>query len=255
MTSCFNIKLQQGSSFRNVPLINVVNDLKSTLKYTKFFTTIQNVWITKGITKYSKKKQKFYCFEKRTPQNEQKCKNYKNLFETIKSKAKKIYYSNKLLYCTGDIKKTWNVMKDISRKSKVKSTNLPRKLTINKVDVYNKPEIVDAFNGFFANIGQKLASQIPKSSKTFETYNNKVNVIADSKPLLIRELKETFFSLKVNKSSGVDVISFDIIKKCFGVFCEPLIYLFQLSIEKGVFPDDLKISRVTPIYKAVIVVI
>ena len=31
--------------------------------------------------------------------------------------------------------------------------------------------------------------------------------------------------------------------------CEPLIYLFNLSIEKGVFPDDLKIARVTPIYK------
>ena len=56
------------------------------------------------------------------------------------------------------------------RKSKIKSTNIPRKLTINKVDVYNKPEIADAFNDFFTNIGQKLASQIPKSSKIFETY-------------------------------------------------------------------------------------
>ena len=40
-----------------------------------------------------------------SPQNEQKYKNYKNLFETIKKKAKKIYYSNKLLKCTGDVKK------------------------------------------------------------------------------------------------------------------------------------------------------
>ena len=39
------------------------------------------------------------------------------------------------------------------------STNLPRKLTINKVDVYNKPEIADAFNNLFTNIGQKLASK------------------------------------------------------------------------------------------------
>ena len=30
---------------------------------------------------------------------------------------------------------------------------------------------------------------------------------------------------------------------------EPLKYLFNLSIEKDVFPDDLKIARVTPIYK------
>ena len=51
---------------------------------------------------------------------------------------------------------------------------------------------------------------------------------------------------KINKSSGVDDASFNIIKKCFGVFCEPLIYLFQQSLEK----IDLKIAKVTPIYKA-----
>ena len=83
-------------------------------------------------------------------------------------------------------------MKDIIEKSKIKSTNLPRKLTINKVDVYNKPEIADAFNDFFTNIGQKLASQIPKSSKTFETYIKKMNVIMKSKPLSIND--KTHFS-------------------------------------------------------------
>ena len=36
----------------------------------------------------------------------------------------------------------------------------------------------------------------------------------------------------------------------FGVLCEPLIDLFQLSLEKEVFPDDLKITGVTPIYNA-----
>ena len=60
------------------------------------------------------------------------------------------------------LKKTWNVMKHITGKSKIKSTNLPRRLTINKVDAYDKPEIADAFNNFFTNVGQKLASKIPK---------------------------------------------------------------------------------------------
>ena len=32
--------------------------------------------------------------------------------------------------------------------------------------------------------------------------------------------------------------------------CEPLIYLFRLSLKKGVFPDDLKIAKITPIYRA-----
>ena len=34
------------------------------------------------------------------------------------------------------------------------------------------------------------------------------------------------------------------------MFCKPLIYLFKLSLEKGVFPDGLKTAKVTPIYKA-----
>ena len=54
--------------------------------------------------------------------------------------------------------KTWNVMKDITGKSKIKLTNLPRKLTFNKVHVYNKAKKANAFNDFLTNIGQKLIS-------------------------------------------------------------------------------------------------
>ena len=60
----------------------------------------------------------------------------------------------------------------------------------------------------------------------------------DSKPLLISELKDTFFLAKINKILGVDEVSFNIIKKCFGVLCKSLVYLFQLSLEKRVFPDE-----------------
>ena len=63
-------------------------------------------------------------------------------------------------------------------------------------------------------------------------------------------MKDAFFSLKINKYSGVNNVYFNIIKKCFGAPCETLIYLFQLSLEKRVFLDDLKIAKVTPVYKA-----
>ena len=43
----------------------------------------------------------------------------------------------------------------------------------------------DAFNDLFTNIDQKLSGQIPKPSKAFEAYVNKLNVIMDSKPLSI----------------------------------------------------------------------
>ena len=41
--------------------------------------------------------------------------------------------------------KKWIVVKDIIGKSNIKSTNLPRKLAINKANVYNKRKIADAF--------------------------------------------------------------------------------------------------------------
>ena len=72
----------------------------------------------------------------------------------------------------------------------------------------------------------------------------------ETKQLSINELKDAFFSLKINKSPGYDDISFNVLKKCFSSLCEPLKYLFNLSIEKGIFPDDIKIAKVTSIYKA-----
>ena len=62
-----------------------------------------------------------------------------------------------------------------------------------------------------------------------------MNVIMEFKSLLINELKHTFFYTK--KPSGIDNFSFNIIKKCFWVFCEPSIYLFQLFLKKGVFSE------------------
>ena len=110
-------------------------------------------------------------------------------------------------------------------KSKINSTNLPTKLTIN---VWNKSERAYAFNDFFTNICQKLLIQIPKPSKTSESYIDKINVKVGSKTLSINELKDVFFSLIINKSSGVAGINSMLLKKCFGLLCKTLIYLFQL---------------------------
>ena len=68
--------------------------------------------------------------------------------------------------------------------------------------------------------------------------------------LTINEVKEAFFSLKINKSPGYDEISFNVIKNCFSELNMPLKYLFEMSLESGIFPDKLKIARVIPLYKA-----
>ena len=54
--------------------------------------------------------------------------------------------------------------------------------------------------------------------------------------LTVNELKEAFFSTKINKSSGYDGISFNVVKNCFGPLIKPLMYIFNLSLVKGIFP-------------------
>ena len=98
-------------------------------------------------------------------------------------------------------------------------------------------------------IGPNLANKIEKSSMNFEGYNKKCNSIQPEHPLSINKLEDTFFSLNINKSPGFDGISFTVLKNCFGTLHKPFLDVFNLSIVKGLFPDDLKIARVTPVFK------
>ena len=41
-----------------------------------------------------------------------------------------------------------------------------------------------------------------------------------------------------------------ILKQCLDTYIDPLTYLINLSINQGIFPDELKIAKVLPIYKS-----
>ena len=47
-----------------------------------------------------------------------------------------------------------------------------------------------------------------------------------------------------------DEIRFNVIKICFGSLIKRSLHIFRLSLEEGIFPDDLKTAKVTPIFKA-----
>ena len=72
-------------------------------------------------------------------------------------------------------------MKELVGKIKLKSSNLPRRITVNKVDIFDERKIANEFNAFFTNIGSKLASKIPNASTTFETYINRQHSIMETK--------------------------------------------------------------------------
>ena len=86
-------------------------------------------WITRGIIKSSKRKQKLYIkfLKNKSYANEERCKQYKRLFEKIKNYSKKLLLQ---LQYHNNAKKTWDTIKAAIGKAKIKINNFPRKLLI-----------------------------------------------------------------------------------------------------------------------------
>lgn len=74
---------------------------------------------------------------------------------------------------------------------------------------------------------------------------NQANTNLFEKSLSMNELKEMFFSIKVNKSTGYDEINFNITKNCFGELHKPIMYLFDLNPQTRVFLCSLKVAKLT----------
>ena len=68
--------------------------------------------------------------------------------------------------------------------------------------------------------------------------------------LTVNELEEAFFHLKYTKVLVMMTLVFNVVRNCFDPLLKLLTAIFNLSLQKGCFPEELKIARVTPIYKA-----
>ena len=213
--------------------------------------TLQNPWMTKGILKSSKRKQKLYetFVKKRSPRNENIYKAYKSLFESLNEKLKKNYYTRRLENYQNDIRKSWDVIKEII--GGVKSTKgiFPKRMIIDDQEISDQGKRASCFNKFFVDIGPKLALMIPELQIKFDQYLNPHQSFMDEANLTDDEVKEALRSLKPNKSPGYDNISSNVVNETSDIFFTLLKYIFNLSLQQGIFPENLKIAEVFPIYK------
>ena len=104
-----------------------------------------NPWMTKGLQKSSKKKQKLYdkFLKSKTNENEKKYKTYKSLFEILKEKSKKNYYWRKLQNRKQNMKKTWDTIKQIIGKTKTFKNDIPKRMVINGIETFDQNKIAN----------------------------------------------------------------------------------------------------------------
>ena len=104
---------------------------------------------------------------------------------------------------------------------------------------------------FFINIGPTLAERTqPPRNKNYTMYlNHQILTSFDFDLIHDDKLKKTLNSLKSKPSSGHDGISTSLLKYLSPALIAPLRIIINQSLITGIFPDQLKIAKVIPIYK------
>ena len=90
---------------------------------------------------------------------------------------------------------------------------------------------------------------IPELQSRFDQYLNPQQTFMREANLTDDEVKEALRSLKLNKSPDYGNISSNVVNKTSNIFLTPLKYIFNLSLQQGIFSENLKIVKVSPIYK------
>ena len=63
------------------------------------------------------------------------------------------------------------------------------------------------------------------------------------------EVRNAFYSLKTNRNPRYGELSFNAINNAFDFIVAKLRYIFSNSLPQGIFPEEMKIAQITPIYK------
>ena len=113
-----------------------------------------------------------------------------------------------------------------------------------------KQEISNHFNNFFINIGPTLAAKVPGPVCNYRVFlpdENPNSIFLN--PTSGDEILKIIQSFK-NGATGLDGFDATSLKSISQFVATPLAYLCNLSLTEGVFPQELKYTKVIPIYKS-----
>ena len=69
-------------------------------------------------------------------------------------------------------------------------------------------------------------------------------------PVTENEIIEISKGFQSNKSTGYDKIPMSTIMQTINIISKPLTHIINLSITHGIVPNEMKIARVIPLFKA-----
>ena len=176
-------------------------------------------------------------------------KNLKKIIKVAKSK----YYCKKIYEHEGNMKKTWAVINELRGKYK---TPIKPDFIIDNNRITDRRVIANEFNKFnkyFVSLAAKMNNEvygIPINNfVSFESYlhNSKRSISSIYlQDCTSDEIDEIINNFENGKSSDIPV---RVVKASSSVISPVLSKLFNNLMQNGIFPEELKLGNVTPIYK------
>src|SRR3989442_3289538 len=174
---------------------------------------------------------------------------YRNVLKQAIKQEEKAYYEKLFDSKSNDIRQTWKIINSLlSKPSNDLKTSI---FNIDGVLTNNKNIIVNSFNKFFTDIGPTLAKKIPVVKSDFKCESE--NFVRDTLALFPtnhHEVADVIRNIKASSSCGTDQIPVTVIKSVSNIISPILATLINHSFSMGVFPDALKIAKITPILKS-----
>ena len=218
-----------------------------------------NPWITDGLILSINKKESLYDSWKSTTSKSnpdgdlhtyQTYSNYRLTLKHAITAAKASYYHNRIKQHKGDLKKMWGVINELRGK---RNSSMNPKFILNNKLISDRRVIANEFNKYFVSLATKLNDPDDYTVINIEPIqpftvflgqsNSSSIYLRDCTP---EEIEKIIAELENNKASDIPV---KIIKKLSRLISPFLAKHINNSMANGVFPDPLKIGKITPVYK------
>ena len=220
-----------------------------TIRFNRNYHMIEK-WMTKGILNCRKKKFQLQkeVSKNPTPQIKERFKNYKNTYNKVLKTRKKLFYSEQLISQQGNLKKTWQTIKEAAGLSS-SNNSFTDKLIINGINIFGNESMSKEFNLHFTNVAANIKDSINPTDKPPDSYLDESASSFQMPMITPQNIYDIVKDFEDKKSCDFSGISPFLIKRIIDSVAEPLCYIFNKSLETGVVPDQFKLAKVTPVFK------
>ncbi|MCG8113294.1 MAG: reverse transcriptase family protein, partial [Candidatus Thiodiazotropha taylori] len=182
-------------------------------------------------------------------------KKYRNKIKQLIRNAKRNFFTNSVIN-NQDSKTIWKHLREVKNGTNPSSSQLPEELIIDDVTFTNSNDIAYKLNKYFCSIAEILNEPTDEPceldlSKLENFIRDKVpDEVSFKIPLITCEQVSSFINyLDTNKATGLDGLGPRIIKMLAPTILPSITMLINKSINSGVFPSQLKLAKVLPIFK------